>query len=310
MAGSSRWWEAALFPRCRPRHPVKGNGLFVARMAVVVVACGRMWSHQTGGVGPSSAFWRRSSWVPPPTAAASTDGAAAATPTATSSAHTASACSPTLTTGRGPSPSTSPPPHHHRTTVRRGGLASHDAAEAALRTFLLDDLRHRHISAFVTSQLAAGDLDRARGSPVPALLPRSPPRHGRPVRVPHRHRPAQDPGPRPALGRRPPERTRPLRTLHALRDRQQPVRHHHTQDPLQQELAGHILPSRRPPTPRPVKGPRPQQPESPLTGLVFCRSDGRPLRPSTSGAPETERALRHFTDPAVRPCTKNRPSRM
>jgi len=103
-----------------------------------------------------------------------------------------------------------PAPHHRRTTVRRGGFATQDAAEAALRTFLegeaggfnadpnqtvgdylhtwltakalvfkpttmaryrdyvhndlapafgslkLDELRHRHISAFVTSQLAAG----------------------------------------------------------------------------------------------------------------------------------------------------------
>lgn len=103
-----------------------------------------------------------------------------------------------------------PAPHHRRTTVRRGGFTSHDAAQAALRTFLegeaggfnadpnqtvadylrtwltakalvlkpttmaryrdyvhndlvpafgtlkLDELRHRHISAFVTGQLAAG----------------------------------------------------------------------------------------------------------------------------------------------------------
>lgn len=145
------------------------------------------------------------------------------------------------------------PAQHRRTTVWRGGFTSHDAAEAALRTFLegeadgfnadpnqtvadylhtwliakalvlkpttmapcrdyvhndlapafgslkLDDLRHRHISAFETSQLAAGrsrtTLYRCLATLSSAL--------GDAVR---RHRLAHNPASPPAL-RRPPRRT-------------------------------------------------------------------------------------------------------
>ncbi|MFE9764182.1 tyrosine-type recombinase/integrase [Streptomyces sp. NPDC005808] len=56
---------------------------------------------------------------------------------------------------------------------------------------------------------------------------------------------------------------------------------HHTQDPLQQELGGHIprvaaaLQHRARSTARAHSNP-----SAPFTGLVFCRPDGRPLRPS------------------------------
>jgi len=145
-----------------------------------------------------------------------------------------------------------------------------------------------------TARAGTPDLDRARGSPVPAALPRSRPGHGRPLRVPHRHRPAQGRGPRPALGRRPPDGTHPLRALHTLRDRQQPTRHHPTQDPLQQELGGHLTPRRRrPPPPRPLRHPHSQQPTRALqrTGLLPTR------RPAT--------AAQHRSEPAPAPVRRS-----
>lgn len=58
--------------------------------------------------------------------------------------------------------------------------------------------------------------------------------------------------PRTSLGGRPPRRARPPYTPRALRDRQQPARTDHTQNPRQQELGRHLRPRRhRPPPPRP-----------------------------------------------------------
>ncbi|MFD9411708.1 tyrosine-type recombinase/integrase [Streptomyces sp. NPDC059989] len=163
----------------------------------------------------------------------------------------------------------------------------------------LDQLAHRHISAFVTSQPAAGrgrttlyrclatlsrtaDLDRGRSRPLPPALPAHRPGEGRPVRVPHRHRPAQGRSPRAALDRRPPKRERPLRTLHALRDRHQPPRHHHPEDPYQQELGRHLTPRRAALQHRArSRAHAHSDPSDPFSGLVFCRPDGRPLRPHT-----------------------------
>ncbi|WP_316766307.1 N-terminal phage integrase SAM-like domain-containing protein [Streptomyces sasae] len=200
-----------------------------------------------------------------------------------------------------------PAPLHRRTTVRRGGFTSPDGAEAALRTFLegeaggfnadpnqtvagylntwlaakapalkpttmaryrdyvhndlvpafgslrLDDLRHRHISAFVTGRLAVG---RGRTTLYRCSS---------------------------ALGRRPPGRVRSLRAVHALRDRHQPPRDHRTQDPLQQELGGHLTPRRvRSPTPGPRHRPHPQMP----------RRSVRRTRPLPTRRPAAATALR------------------
>ena len=272
-----------------------------------------------------------------------------------------------------------PAPHHHRATVRRGGFTSHDAAEAALRTFLegeaggfnadpnqtvadhlhswlaakalvlkpttmaryrdyvhndlvpafgtlkLDELRHRHISAFVTRELAAGrgrtTLHRCLATLSSAL--------GDAVR---QHRLAHNPASPPALRRPPsPERriwtaTQAVRFLH----------HCHEADPEMADLFEFLIGTGlrkgealglhwddvhlregvlyvrctlsaidnnrlviTPPKTRSSKNwvaisprvaaalrrrarstPRAHSdPHAPFTGLVFCRPDGRPLRP-------------------------------
>ncbi|MGP4048546.1 site-specific integrase [Streptomyces sp. 2A115] len=326
-----------------------------------------------------SAPWRRSSCAPPPTAAASTAGAAAGTPTAASSGRAARACAPTITTGRGPSRSTSPLPTTAGRPSGAGGFTSHNDAEAALRTFLegeaggfnadpnqtvadylhtwlaakalvlkpttmaryrdyvhndlvpalgslkLDELRHRHISAFVTRELAAGrgrtTLYRCLATLSSAL--------GDAVR---QHRLAHSPASPPAL-RRPPAPERQIWTAdQAVRF----LRHCHRTDPDLADLFEFLIgtglrkgealglhwddvhltervlyvrctlsandnnrlvittPKTRSSrnwvaiSPRVAAALRHRarasthtSPGGPFAGLVFCRPDGRPLRPRT-----------------------------
>ncbi len=297
-----------------------------------------------------------------------------------------------------------PAPARHRTTVRRGGFTSHDAAEAALRTFLegeaggfnadpnqtvadylntwltaktlvlkpttmaryrdyahndlvpafgslkLDELRHRHISAFVTGQLAAGrgrtTLYRCLATLSSAL--------GDAVR---QHRLAHNPASPPALRRPPAPERRIWTTDEAVRF----LRHCHTADPDMADLfelligtglrKGEALglhwddvhlregvlyvrctlsaidnnrlvitaPKTRSSrnwvaiSPRVASALRRRArstdrshtaPGGPFTGLVFCRPDGRPLRPRT-----VLDRLRELSDEAgVPPGYRSRPA--
>ncbi|MFJ9542901.1 tyrosine-type recombinase/integrase [Streptomyces sp. NPDC101225] len=131
-----------------------------------------------------------------------------------------------------------PAPHHRRTTVRRGGFTSHDAAQAALRTFLEGEAGGFNADP---NQTVADYLHAWLTAKALVLKPTTMARYRDYV-----HNDLV-----PAFG-----------SLH-LDD----LRHRHISAFVSSQLAA-------------GRGRTHSNPSAPFTGLVFCRRDGRPLRPS------------------------------